>query len=168
MAYFMFVDESGQDRGESPYEVLAGIAIEDRNLWPLVLDLRRAEEHIFGRRYSEISEEYKARKILKKKTFRLASARPEFPADERRELARSCLDDGASSRIGAIAALSQAKLSFVRALLSICARYECKVFASIIGTNQRQDGRTFLRKDYSYLFERFFISSKTKRASPAG
>lgn len=28
MAYFLFIDESGQDHKSSPYEVLAGIAIE--------------------------------------------------------------------------------------------------------------------------------------------
>jgi len=28
MAFFMFVDESGQDQQESPYEVLAGVAAE--------------------------------------------------------------------------------------------------------------------------------------------
>jgi len=32
MAYFLFVDESGHDQGESPYEVLGGIAVEDRDL----------------------------------------------------------------------------------------------------------------------------------------
>jgi hypothetical protein len=43
MAFLLFVDESGQDRGDSPYEVLAGIAIEDQDLWNLVLALRDAE-----------------------------------------------------------------------------------------------------------------------------
>ena len=32
MAYFLFVDESGQDHRESPCEVLAGVAVEDRDL----------------------------------------------------------------------------------------------------------------------------------------
>ena len=31
MAYFLFIDESGQDHRDSPYEVLAGVAIEDRD-----------------------------------------------------------------------------------------------------------------------------------------
>ena len=29
MAFFLFIDESGQDRRNSPYEVLAGVAVED-------------------------------------------------------------------------------------------------------------------------------------------
>jgi hypothetical protein len=32
MAFFMFIDESGQDQRESPYEVLAGVVIEDRKV----------------------------------------------------------------------------------------------------------------------------------------
>jgi len=36
MAYFMFVDESGQDHRDSPYEVLAGVAVHDTKLWDLI------------------------------------------------------------------------------------------------------------------------------------
>lgn len=32
MSYLLFIDESGQDRRDSPYEVLAGISLEDRDL----------------------------------------------------------------------------------------------------------------------------------------
>ena len=43
MSYFLFVDESGQDHHDSPYEVLAGVAIEDRVLWPLIASVQQAE-----------------------------------------------------------------------------------------------------------------------------
>ncbi len=33
MSYMLFIDESGRDLRESPYAVLAGIAVEDRDLW---------------------------------------------------------------------------------------------------------------------------------------
>jgi hypothetical protein len=36
MAWVLFIDESGHDRKASPYEVLAGIAVRDRDLWPLI------------------------------------------------------------------------------------------------------------------------------------
>ena len=36
MAYFFFIDESGIDRRESPYEVITGIAIRDSDLWKVV------------------------------------------------------------------------------------------------------------------------------------
>jgi hypothetical protein len=32
MAYFLFIDESGQDHHDSPYEVLAGITVKDEDL----------------------------------------------------------------------------------------------------------------------------------------
>lgn len=156
MAYFLFIDESGQDRGESPYEVLAGIAIEDKKLWPLILELRDAETGMFGRRYSDDASELKAKKILKKKTFRLASRTAEMPIEERRPRAKACLDDGASADYLSLAALAQTKIVFTQVLLDICKKYECKVFASILATNEREYNPDYLRKDYSYLFERFF------------
>jgi hypothetical protein len=75
MAYFLFVDESG---GQAAPDVLAGIAIEDSNLWNLVLALQDAEMHCFGRRYSAGERELKAKKILKTKTFRLANSQIEL------------------------------------------------------------------------------------------
>jgi hypothetical protein len=62
LAFFLFVGESGQDYRESPYEVLAGIAVEDRDLWSLVTALQDAEVRIFGRRYSSEGRELKAKK----------------------------------------------------------------------------------------------------------
>ena len=50
MAYFLFIDESGQDRTASPYEVLAGIAVEDQDLWNLIVAIQQLEERIFMRR----------------------------------------------------------------------------------------------------------------------
>jgi hypothetical protein len=48
LAHFLFVDESGYDAGESPYGVLAGIGVEDRDLWSLVKDIRVAEPITLG------------------------------------------------------------------------------------------------------------------------
>ena len=54
MSYFLFLDESGHGRGESPYEVLGGIAVEDRDLWNLIQAAQKAELRNFGRRSSRI------------------------------------------------------------------------------------------------------------------
>jgi hypothetical protein len=69
MAHLLFVDESGQDRGESPYEVLGGIAIKDSSIWPLILDLQEAEVTYFwcacfARRSGVESEEASQEKDL--------------------------------------------------------------------------------------------------------
>jgi len=46
VAYFLFVDESGGDRREAPYEVLAGVCIEDRDVWNLIDSIKEAEDRI--------------------------------------------------------------------------------------------------------------------------
>ncbi|MEO7716125.1 MAG: DUF3800 domain-containing protein [Capsulimonas sp.] len=156
MAYFLFVDESGQDHRESPYEVLAGVAVEDRDLWNLVTALQTAELRIFGMRYSAEERELKATKLLRAKTYRLAHQLPAFPEEERRELARRCLENGPAAGKRELTALAQAKLAYVQEVLNICARFRCRVFASIVSPNAIRPASTNLRKDYVYLFERFF------------
>lgn len=156
MAYALFVDESGQDRRDSPYEVLAGVCVDDKVLWPLILALQNAEEDVFGRRYTAGVGELKAKKILKKKTFNLASRCATFENDERRALSRECLDNGQAATPRHFSALSQSKILFARKTLAVCKKFGCRVFASIVATQDRNHNRDFLRKDYSYLFERFF------------
>lgn len=41
-------------------------------------------------------------------------------------------------------------------VFSICANYGCRVFASIVETDAPRGAAGGLRKDYGYLFERFF------------
>jgi hypothetical protein len=166
MAYFLFVDESGQDHRESPYEVLAGVTIEDRDLWNLVRTLQDAETRIFGKRYS--SDKRELTRLLKRKTFRLANQLPPMDADERRSLARSCLEAGDTAGVRQLTALAQAKLAYCEELLEICGRYRCRVFASIIEPRAPRPEPTHLRKDYAYLFERFFCFLEDQRAAASG
>ena len=49
-----------------------------------------------------------------------------------------------------------AKLDYVRAALAICAKYGCAAFASIVDVGAPATSGDGLRKDYAYLFERFF------------
>lgn len=157
MAFLLFVDESGQDGGASPYEVLAGIAIEDQDVWNLILALHDAEVRQFGMRYTTGSAELKARKLLKRKTFRLAGLADPIPLAERAQLARECLEQGAGVTNRNLAALAQSKLEFVREAFEIASRFRCKAFASIVNpASPAVDPGEHLRKDYAYLFERFF------------
>lgn len=168
MAYFLFVDESGQDHRESPYEVLAGMAIEDRDLWNLVIALQEAEFRIFGRRYSSGNRELKAKKLLKVKTFKQAGLPLDVSEDELRILAKRCLDFGELANKRETAALAKAKLQYIREAFDICARYRCKSFASIVSKNSPAPNPNLLRKDYVYLFERFFYFLEDKNSSLAG
>ncbi|HEY7198668.1 MAG TPA: hypothetical protein VIC57_00575 [Candidatus Dormibacteraeota bacterium] len=52
MSFLCFLDESGQDHRESPYEVRGAVAVHDSRLWDLVVALRRAEQRHFGTSYA--------------------------------------------------------------------------------------------------------------------
>lgn len=157
MAYFLFIDESGRDRKHSPHEVLAGVAIEDRCLWRLIQALRAAEEEVFGRRYTAQRGELKAKRLLKRKTYRLAAQMEEISTEERAHLARSCLERGADAGKPEITALAQAKLAYVRRVFEVAAEFRCRMFASLVSpASPRVEPEQHLRKDYAYLFERFY------------
>lgn len=169
MAYILFLDESGHDLKDSPYEVIAGIAIEDKSIWNLIRELHLLEENLFGRRYSQGERELKARKILKSKTFRLAQQLPPFEQEERRQLAKACLDNGAQATKKQLTALAQAKIAFAKELLQVVANFRCKAFASIVSPNfNPADAPDYLRKDYVYLFERYFYFLEDKLDEPSG
>jgi len=156
MAFFLFIDESGQDHRESPYEVLAGVVVEDRDLWNLIEALREAELSMFGRRYTAGTGELKGKKILKRKVFRQAGQLGAIVPEERRELARTCLEKGDTATRQQITALAQAKIEFVREVLNLCVRFRCRAIASLVDPGAPRPDHNALRKDYAYLFERFF------------
>lgn len=169
MAYILFLDESGHDLKDSPYEVIAGIAIEDKAIWNLIRELHLLEESMFGRRYSQGERELKARKILKSKTFRLANQLPPIEPEERRQLAKECLDHGANVTKRQLTALAQAKIAFAKELLQVVSNFRCKAFASIVSPEfNPADTPEFLRKDFVYLFERYFYFLEEKPEEPSG
>lgn len=165
MSHLLFLDESGVDRHQSPYEVLAGVAIHDRCLWDLICKIRNAEVFHFGQRITDGLLELKAKKLLKKKTFRMAGQADPIDPARRRDLARSCLLKGSetkgtdvSSSVTRLelAALAQAKIAFVKNVFGLCIRHDVRCFASMVPMAAPRVGTDFLRKDYSYLFERFY------------
>ncbi len=157
MAYLMFVDESGQDQHESPYEVLAGVVVHDRRLWPLARALHEAEIAHFGRRYASIERELKAKRLLKTKVFRHAAMRDPIDPADRLRLASECLTQGAGSTPEQLAALGQAKIAYCQEALTIAAAHGCHVFASIAPQSAPRPIGDHLRRDYAFLFERLYF-----------
>src|ERR1039458_7013528 len=90
----LFIDESGHDHKETPYEVLAGVAIRERDLWNLIQAVRNAELEFLGVHMAEVGLEMKGRKLLKKKIIRFAGEGTPIAPDERRKLVRSLLQKG--------------------------------------------------------------------------
>ena len=87
-----FLDESGTDLKQAPYEVLAAIAIPEAEVWRLINDVRRCEEETFGIRLASVGYEFKGSRLLKRKTFRFAGQNKPIPQDRRADLARSFLE----------------------------------------------------------------------------
>lgn len=169
MAYFLFIDESGQDHHDSPYEVLAGVTMLDKDLWTFIRAAHDLELFCFGRKYRAEDNEIKATKFLKKKTFRLAAQLPPIPSEERTILAKQALDNGEHITKRQLTALAQAKLDYVHKLFELCQDFRCKIFASIIcDPSIIPKDRGMLRKDYIYLFERFYYFLEDKPDEPRG
>jgi hypothetical protein len=141
MAYFLFVDESGIDRRDSPYEVLAGISVNESRVWSLICAIQQAENSFFGGRMTQGALELKAKKLLKKKTFRFAQALPPIPAAERTLLVKELIRENQSAKNKGeppnlsrrhFAALGQAKIAFCQEVFEIAGHHQVKTFASIV------------------------------------
>jgi len=164
MSFLLFIDESGQDRKQMPYEVLAGIAIQDISLWSLIQEIKSIKEKYFGDFYKNNNEELKAKKLLKKKTFRLAAQMTLIDDAHLYDLTDFCLRNGQVAKRIHLTSLAQSKIKYVEEVFNICLKYQCKIFASIIDYKSIESqprladfsDLDFLRKDYSFLFERYF------------
>lgn len=66
MSYLLFMDESGHDHKNMPYEVRGGVSIASINVFKFLCDLQKSEEKIFGCKLSEFKTEIKGSKLLEK------------------------------------------------------------------------------------------------------
>ncbi|HEX4797258.1 MAG TPA: DUF3800 domain-containing protein [Humisphaera sp.] len=153
----LFIDESGHDHHEMPCEVLAGVVVAEDNLWNLVKAVRSAEKDFFGDylrnlRYTEM----KAKKLLKKKRFKSADRPVTIAPAERTGLAHGALINGATANERQLVAYSRQVLGFVHEVLNIAARHSVQVIASVVDIKAPRPAPGILRKDYVYLFERYF------------
>jgi hypothetical protein len=88
MSMVFFIDESGQDqRHREAYEVLGGIAVPQKELWPFVCSIRRALEEHFGISALAIQNEIKGTSLLTNKRLSQAFGE-EIPAEQRKLLVR--------------------------------------------------------------------------------
>lgn len=97
---------------------------------------------------------------------------------DHRDLAAALLNEGDNaSKEGRSAnvtkrqltAFGQANLAFVSRVLELCAQHQARVFAAIVDREApRPQGKGFLRKDYSYLFERFYYFLEEQSGLPQG
>ncbi|NLS91429.1 MAG: DUF3800 domain-containing protein [Planctomycetaceae bacterium] len=168
----LFIDESGHHESGTPCEVLAGVAVSEDNLWNLVKAVRSAERDHFGDHLRNlVSDETKARGLLKTKRFRIAAKECIIPDGEGPRLAHSLLVKGKRAReqksatagetYREMVAYSREVLAFVHDVLDIAAGFSVQVFASVTDPKSPRPEKGNLRKDYVYLFERYFYYLET-------
>ncbi|PIE09059.1 MAG: hypothetical protein CSA73_00520 [Rhodobacterales bacterium] len=72
---------------QSPYEILVGIAVEDRALWPLIRGLSDLQEETFGMHlFAAYQNAANAQKLLKAKVVKHAAQMEPIERGKRAEL----------------------------------------------------------------------------------
>ncbi len=83
MSFLLFIDESGSDRKQMPYEIHGGIIVPMSKAWNLIRSIKDAEMQYFGTALSSFGLEAKGERLLQKRVFKLAEGknkkRPDLP-----------------------------------------------------------------------------------------
>lgn len=163
MSWLFFLDESGQDHKNTPYEVRGGIALHAGKLWSFVQQVQQLELAAFGARLAEFKSEIKGAKLVEKKRFEWAAQRDWMPDAQRRAASRAFLTKGLEKKAPSrdeFTAFGQASLEMARGVFQILRDCDATIFAACVpaaatppGTAQAAE---YLRKDQVFLFERFF------------
>jgi len=173
MAWFLFMDETGHDHKQMPYEVRGGFALHDEALWPLVKDAHTLELECFGARLADYKSEIKGEKLLKKERFKHAAQMEEIEATERQQLCRALLQGGLEKRPptrAQLTAYGQASLKMAEGIFDLLERHKARLFASAVPRgaaapppvlDPKMEG--VLRKDHTFLLERFFYHLEKER-----
>ncbi len=162
MAWLLFLDESGHDHKQMPYEVRGGVALQDSRLWPFTRAIQQLEHECFGCSLDDFQKELKGSTLLDKKRFKFAGQAAAMPADERRKHARAFLMKGFQQQKPTsveFCAYGQACLAMAHGIFQSLRDYEAVLFASLIprGTGKAVGpAEELLRKDRVFLLERYF------------
>lgn len=163
MSYLLFIDESGHDHRNCPYEVRGGIALHAQRLWPFVQAMTELEQSAFGDRLHKYRTEIKGSKILDADRFRFAAQGELLDAVARRKHCVSFLNKGVEHRPPSrteFTAYGQACLEMARGIFRLLRDNKAVLFASAIPRSVQAPAgynpEEFLRKDHVFLLERFF------------
>lgn len=163
MAWLLFLDESGHDHKQMPYEVRGGVALHTSEVWPFVQDARKLELDCFGTPLSEFRKELKGSKLLDRDRFRWASQGSRMSSEERRRRCRAFLTKGLESRTPSrqeFTAYGQSCLQMARGLFDVLQSRRARLFAAAIPRSavrpDTYEAAEYLRKDHVFLLQRFF------------
>lgn len=171
MSWLLFLDESGTDHKNCPYEVRGGIAIHASKLWSFVQRVQAAELGAFGANLREYGKEFKGAKLLDKDRFRWAAQDTWMVDQARRKHARGFLTKGLEKHTPTrdeFTAYGQASIEMARSIFEALRSSDARLFASVIPrTVEKPDGfelEDYLRKDHVFLLERFFYFLEAERS----
>jgi hypothetical protein len=171
MAWLLFLDESGHDHKQMPYEVRGGVAIQDSQLWPFTRAVQQLELWAFGCSLHDFHKELKGSTLLDKKRFKFANQAAPMPAAERQKNCRTFLMKGfqkAKPTSSEFCAYGQACIEMARGIFQLLRDHKAILFASMI---PRGSGKAagpieeLLRKDNVFLLERFFYFLESEKQS---
>ena len=169
MSWLLFLDESGHDHKNAPYEVHGGFAIHARKLWPFISAVRTLEQSIFGADLREHGVEIKGSKLLKPRCFKWAAQGEAMEDAARRKHALTFLNDsrqGRPPRRDGFTAYGQACLALAEGVISLLASHDARAFAGIVPRHAKPlagEQPEHLRKDQVFLLERFFYFLERER-----
>jgi hypothetical protein len=169
MSWLLFLDESGHDHKNMPYEVRGGVAIHACKLWPFVQAMQRLELGCFGCQLGLYQKELKGSTLLDRKRFRFAAQGPRMDDDSRRKHCRAFFTRGLEKKSPSrdeFTAYGQACLEMARGIVQLLRDHQAVLFATVIpGTIAKPattESEEYLRKDHVFLLERFFYFLEEK------
>ncbi len=167
MSWLLFLDESGHDHKNTPYEVHGGFAIHAEKLWAFITAVRNLEQSIFGANLREYDLEIKGSKLLRPRCFKWEKQHERMDPATRRKHALNFLNNGKQRRkprAEQFAAYGQACITMAEGVIELLNSYDARIFAGVIPQKSRPPDAPadFLRKDIVFLLERFyyFLSEK--------
>lgn len=171
MAWLLFLDESGHDHKQMPYEVRGGVALQDVQLWPFTRAVQQLEQVAFGCSLHEFQKELKGSTLLDRKRFKFANQAAPMPAAERQKHCRAFLTKGlqkATPTSSEFCAYGQACIEMARGIFQLLRDHNAVLFASIIPRGSGKavgPAEELLRKDQVFLLERFFYFLQSEEQS---
>jgi hypothetical protein len=170
MSYLLFIDESGHDHKNTPYEVRGGVAIHASDLWAFIQAFQNLEEACFGTQLSAFNVELKGSRLLERKRFKHACQGEILDDLARRKHALGFLHHGqngtAPSEIE-FRAFGQACMEMARGIFRLLEGHEARVFAAVVPRTTKKPKTTkaaeYLRKDQVFLLQRYFTFVHAKK-----
>ena len=170
MSWLLFLDESGHDHRNMPYEVRGGVALHAARLWPFVQDIQRRELDAYGTRLAQFRTEIKGSKLLDKDRYWWAAQSDVMADEERRKHCRGFLTKGLEKKQPTrdeFTAYGQASLEMARGVFESLQEHGAILFAAVIPRSVERPVTTaaeeFLRKDQVFLLERYFYFLESKQ-----